>query len=397
MITYTSKKNICMDLNLLENNEIIWHMKLLQGGKYIKQIDQGIFAFNYMGSLVVNNISNILRRIFIEIGGSELIFPIVQGKKMLDESGRLNKYEKTIEKVNNNLILSPSHEELCNYMIGESLSYKNLPIIAFSFGHCFRNEIRPKNGLLRTKDFILFDGYAFSQDLEQHNSMFHVVRNCFKLFLSEIELNFEKTFFKTNDEDEFSEEFVVKTEHIGEKRILHCFNCGLNYRASQFKRCNCGGDFVIQKGIEFADLIRNGITFSKKTKSFFVSKSGKLSHYYMLSFGLGISKLIAVIVELSKKSQNFNWPLAISPFKISIIIHKNSKNSLSSILENKKFENIDILVDDRDLSIGRRILENTLLGIPLILTVKDCGRKFEFINRIIKQTFHFYNINEINF
>lgn len=397
MIVYSLRNKIGADLNLLNNNKLPWHIRILQGGGYVKQIEQGLFTFDFMGSLVVNKISNLLRQIFIELGCREVIFPIVQERKIWNESGRMNKYEKTIKEIDANFIFSPSHEELSTVMMGENVSYKDLPKTMFSIGHCFRKEIRPKNGLLRSKEFVLFDGYTFSSNLEQHNKMYDSLKLRIELFLRKVEIPFENVFFKTNEEVSLSDEFVVRTEHIGEKRILHCLACKNNYRASQFEACICGGETILQRGIEFADLIRNGTAFAEKSNKSFVNRFGGKSPYYMLSFGIGISKLLAVLIETTVQAKDFYWPEIISPFGVVIIPHKDSKQSLDETLANNRLMGTDVLIDDRDLSIGRRIEENKMLGIPLILVVKNGGEELELIHRKSGENMHVNNMESIVF
>lgn len=396
MLFFTTRNGIKVDLCSLKNNKLPWHLRILQSGGYISQNEKGIYTFLPLGTTVLNRLVSLIRNALTSINAQEVIFSMLQNRGLWNQSGRVQKFGQSMKSVDSNLIMSPSHEEIACRVINPNLTYKQLPYIIFNIGHCFREEIRPKNGLLRSREFILCDGYAFSADASQHNDVYQQVKKKMVSLFDNIGLSYSTAYFSTEDEDILSEEFIVELNHIGEQRILFCLDCGNRYRASQFKNCTCGGEIKMRRGVEFADLIRNGTTYAIKTKTGFITKDGKREPYYLLSFGLGISKSLAILIEVTAEYNEFVWPVNISPFHLAIISSRNASCELNSLLPKEGIHNLDIIVDDRDLSIGRRLKEMEMLGIPYILVLQDSRYKqHELIDRIKQEKNYLASVENI--
>lgn len=372
MVVKTTSANIGFNLSAMSNQTLPIHLKILEGGGFIRQVDRGIYAFLPLGVKVVNSLISLIRKAFNGINAKELILPIVQKRSIWEASGRLDKFQKNMVTAGKKMIVSPSNEELVCMNFGRNISYKQLPNIYFNIGHCYREEIRPKNGLLRSREFVLFDGYALAMDAKQHEQNFTVVKTVIDKLLTELGLNCINVFFKTLDEQKYSEEFVVKTNHIGENRILMCLVCGTMYRHPQFKECQCKGSVEVKRGIEVADLIRCGITWAERLKVGYVNREGRVDPYYLLVFGIGLSKLLALMIE--SNSGQFFWPKAIRPFDVAIVSSMEKTDEVAEISERLSQKNFKILWDDRDLSIGRRMKELILLGIKTRAVV---GKNYE--------------------
>jgi len=376
-------EGVSIDLNKVSDKKIPLHMRVLEGGSYIKQMESGIYTFLPLGKKVIDKIYGLFKDSLKLLNGREYIFPIAQSKSLWQESGRLEKFKKTIAKTNDELVISPSHEEIACSMFDNDSSYKNLPFSIFSMGQCFREEIRPKNSLLRSRNFLLFDGYIFTASVEQQNNLYQITKDGISSALKKLGIDpLVASFHIEADDSEWSEEFVIKLEHIGESRILECPRCYSRFRANQVEKCVCGNNLKLLRGVEFADVLRYGTRHSEKTNIHFKGKDGNRHPFHLLAFGIGLSKLLGILVEQTLADARFVWPREITPYDLAVIPSKNNGTAISrlkGIID--LFDGIDYLMDDRDMTIGRRLKEIEIFGIPFTVIIQKNGN-YELIDRI---------------
>ena len=367
---------------------------LIQTGQ-IEQFSSGIYAYGHIPYLVKKNIVTIISDILTKYSCSELSLPLLQPEIIWKESGRLEKYVSEdvmfrclTEK--GNYCLAPTAEEaIVKYANSRLSSYKQLPVTYFQIGEKFRNEIRTRGYLLRGKSFEMMDAYSFGrnqQDLDlEYNKMKEAYLEIFKtLGLSVQPVGADSGAIGGNK----SEEFMCISE-IGEDNILVDTNIGKAFNSELLEKENYQ-DYLLEnygikktdslqtkKAVELGHIFQLGDKYTKSMNATFISENGKPTNYIMGCYGIGVSRTLAMIYENSiiKNEKNeftgICLPINIVPYLLYIIpkLDDKEKTTISQEMYNTLIkENVNVLYDDRkELSIGAKIKDSKILGIPYVV------------------------------
>lgn len=367
---------------------------LIQTGQ-IEQFSSGIYAYGHIPYLVKKNIVTIISNILTKYSCSELSLPLLQPEIIWKESGRLEKYVSEdvmfrclTEK--GNYCLAPTAEEaIVKYANSRLSSYKQLPVTYFQIGEKFRNEIRTRGYLLRGKSFEMMDAYSFGrnqQDLDlEYNKMKEAYLEIFKtLGLSVQPVGADSGAIGGNK----SEEFMCISE-IGEDNILVDTNIGKAFNSELLEKENYQ-DYLLEnygikktdslqtkKAVELGHIFQLGDKYTKSMNATFISENGKPTNYIMGCYGIGVSRILAMIYENSiiKNEKNeftgICLPINIVPYLLYIIpkLDDEEKTTISQEMYNTLIkENVNVLYDDRkELSIGAKIKDSKILGIPYVV------------------------------
>lgn len=367
---------------------------LIQTGQ-IEQFSSGIYAYGHIPYLVKKNIVTIISNILTKYSCSELSLPLLQPEIIWKESGRLEKYVSEdvmfrclTEK--GNYCLAPTAEEaIVKYASSRLSSYKQLPVTYFQIGEKFRNEIRTRGYLLRGKSFEMMDAYSFGrnqQDLDlEYNKMKEAYLEIFKtLGLSVQPVGADSGAIGGNK----SEEFMCISE-IGEDNILVDTNIGKAFNSELLEKENYQ-DYLLEnygikktdslqtkKAVELGHIFQLGDKYTKSMNATFISENGKPTNYIMGCYGIGVSRTLAMIYENSiiKNEKNeftgICLPINIVPYLLYIIpkLDDKEKTAISQEMYNTLIkENVNVLYDDRkELSIGAKIKDSKILGIPYVV------------------------------
>lgn len=367
---------------------------LIQTGQ-IEQFSSGIYAYGHIPYLVKKNIVTIISNILTKYSCSELSLPLLQPEIIWKESGRLEKYVSEdvmfrclTEK--GNYCLAPTAEEaILKYANSRLSSYKQLPVTYFQIGEKFRNEIRTRGYLLRGKSFEMMDAYSFGrnqQDLDlEYNKMKEAYLEIFKtLGLSVQPVGADSGAIGGNK----SEEFMCISE-IGEDNILVDTNIGKAFNSELLEKENYQ-DYLLEnygikktdslqtkKAVELGHIFQLGDKYTKSMNATFISENGKPTNYIMGCYGIGVSRTLAMIYENSiiKNEKNeftgICLPINIVPYLLYIIpkLDDEEKTTISQEMYNTLIkENVNVLYDDRkELSIGAKIKDSKILGIPYVV------------------------------
>lgn len=367
---------------------------LIQTGQ-IEQFSSGIYAYGHIPYLVKKNIVTIISNILTKYSCSELSLPLLQPEIIWKESGRLEKYVSEdvmfrclTEK--GNYCLAPTAEEaIVKYANSRLSSYKQLPVTYFQIGEKFRNEIRTRGYLLRGKSFEMMDAYSFGrnqQDLDlEYNKMKEAYLEIFKtLGLSVQPVGADSGAIGGNK----SEEFMCISE-IGEDNILVDTNIGKAFNSELLEKENYQ-DYLLEnygikktdslqtkKAVELGHIFQLGDKYTKSMNATFISENGKPTNYIMGCYGIGVSRTLAMIYENSiiKNEKNeftgICLPINIVPYLLYIIpkFDDEEKTTISQEMYNTLIkENVNVLYDDRkELSIGAKIKDSKILGIPYVV------------------------------
>ena len=376
--------------------EVISHKILLRGG-YIKQMAAGVYTYLPLGYRVIKKIENIVRDELNKIGCSELLMPTLQSKELWEESGRWQNYGKELMRLTDrhdrDFCLGPTHEEVITAVVRDFItSYKKLPLALYQIQTKFRDEFRPRFGLMRGREFVMKDLYTFHADQESLDEWYLKVRGAYINILNRLDLNYRIVQANSgNIGGKQSEEFMVLCD-IGEDTIMYSdkseFASNIEHMDLPDGAPSPDGVGVIKhaKGIEAGHIFKLGTKYSEPMKAFFIDKDGKSKPIIMGCYGIGISRLLMAVLEQHYINDIAIWPKEIRPFDVHVIpLDKEGTEGYAlalDVLNKLEEEGYDCLFDDRNESPGVKFKDADLIGISSRVVV---GRKakegiFEYKN-----------------
>ena len=415
---YLSKLFIPITKDLPSEAKIKSHQLMLRTGM-IKQSSAGIYSWLPLGFKVMKKIEQIVREDQNSIGAQEMLMPTIQSSEIWKESGRYDDYGEEMLRIKDRqgreMLYGPTNGELITDVFRSSIkSYKSLPQLLYHIQWKFRDEIRPRFGVMRCKEFYMKDAYSFDLSDEEakksYNKMFYSYLKTFnRLELKAIPMAAETGPIG----GDLSHEFVILAE-TGESNVYadkNIFKIDLNqykfedislqnmkvdfnkfyavtdekYNKDDFNRLVKKDNQIITKGIEVGHIFYFSDKYSKPMNCLIDDKSGKKVFVKMGSYGIGVSRLVGAIIEAKYTNEVMKWPKSVSPFDVVIIpsISKNNKENLEKgekIYKELKKQNIDVLFDDVDENMSNKFKKHDLIGIPyqIILGSKSEGDNFEF-------------------
>ena len=413
-----SKLFLPITKNLPSDAKIKSHQLMLRAGM-IKQSSAGIYSWLPLGLKVMKKIEQIVREEQNKIGAQEILMPTIQSADIWKESGRYNDYGEEMLRIKDRqgreMLYGPTNEELITDIFRSSIkSYKSLPQMLYHIQWKFRDEIRPRFGVMRCREFFMKDAYSFDLDdasaKTSYNKMFFSYLKTFKrLGLEAIPMAADTGPIG----GDLSHEFIIVSE-TGESNIYtdkNIFRIDLNnynfddssldkmikdyssiyavtddkYKKTEFDKKVPKENQMITKGIEVGHIFYFGDKYSKPLNCFVDSKEGKKNSVKMGSYGIGVSRLVGAIIEAKYDKEIMKWPKSVSPFEAVIIpsFSKNNKENLIKsikIYQELKKQNVDVLLDDVEENMSQKFKKHDLIGIPyqIIVGSKSTENKVEF-------------------
>ncbi|MDC6480177.1 proline--tRNA ligase [Gammaproteobacteria bacterium] len=408
-----SKSGITTIKSAPNDAEITSHILMIRSGM-IKKLASGLYTWMPLGLKVLRKIENIIRLEMNKIGALEILMPAIQPSELWKESGRWDKYGPELLRITDRhereFCFGPTHEEIITDIARNNIkSYKQLPIIYYQIQTKFRDEIRPRFGVMRAREFLMKDAYSFHENEECLNKTYDIVFNAYKNCFNKIGLEY-KVVNADNGQIGGSEshEFHVIADN-GEDELIFSDSSDYAINAELFSEAPKEGDqcpdgsgkVKIRRGIEVGHIFKLGKNYSDSMNASISNKSNKTTKMIMGCYGIGVSRIAAAAIEQSNDDRGIIWPKSISPYEISIISIGYTKNTAikdyadNLYMELKKM-NLDVLLDDRDISPGNMFSDADLIGIPnkIIIGKKFIEKnEFEYKNRKLNKTF---TINENN-
>ncbi|MCX6731371.1 MAG: His/Gly/Thr/Pro-type tRNA ligase C-terminal domain-containing protein, partial [Candidatus Parcubacteria bacterium] len=365
--------------------------QLLERAGFIYKNSAGVYSFLPLGLRVLKKIENIIREEMNAIGGQELLMAGLHDKKYLTASGRwdVDVVFKVISGGNPEPVynMSWTHEELFAEIATKYInSYKDLPFSGYQIQTKYRDEPRPKSGLLRGREFIMKDLYSFHRDQKDLEKFYDIVKQAyFKIF--------ERCGLKSYCTLAAGGDFTASNTHefqvlapIGEDTIFFCEKCGYaeNKAISKLKnnaKCpKCGGKIKEEKAIEVGNIFPLGEKYSRAFNLKYVDEKGNKKFVVMGSYGIGLGRTMATIVEIFHDDKGIIWPESVAPFKVHLIELKGA--SAEKIYNDLIKKGVEVLYDDRDVSAGEKFADADLIGIPNRVVVSEkTGDKVELKKR----------------
>ena len=408
---------------ILKNNpteaKIKSHQLMLRTGM-IKQSSSGIYSWLPLGFKVMKKIEQIVREEQDRIGVQEILMPTIQSSDIWKESGRYDDYGEEMLRINDRqnreMLYGPTNEELVTEIFRSSIkSYKSLPQLLYHIQWKFRDELRPRFGIMRCREFYMKDAYSFDLNDEEANYSYN------KFFLAYL-----KTFKKLNLSaipmaadtgpigGNLSHEFIILAD-TGESKIytdkrifeLNYENTNLDkeslvdlrkkyenyysvtdekYNKEEFEKKVSEKNRLKTKGIEVGHIFYFGDKYSKAMNAS-VDHLGNKDYVKMGSYGIGVSRLVGAIIEAKydEKQELMKWPISVSPYDCVILplINKNDSTNLEKANKLYNFlskNKVDAIIDDTDESFSSKIKKFNLIGIPnqIVIGKKSEGDFFEY-------------------
>ena len=326
---------------------------------------------------MVSKIENIVREEMNAIDGQEVSMSVLQPKELWNETDRWEKLKGAMyqfkDSSGKDVGLGFTHEEPMISMVRDRVaSYKNLPLYLYQIQTKFRDEPRPRSGLIRGREFLMKDLYSFTTSREELDKYYEAVAKAYSKVFDRIGLDTIYTeaaggvFTSEN-----THEFQVLTEG-GEDTVFHCENGDFaeNKEIAKVKegdKCpKDGGKIKESRGVEVGNIFRFGDVMSKKMKFNFKDKDGKDKPVYLGSYGLGITRSMATIVEVHADDDGIIWPEMVAPYKIHLINIGEGKvrEEADKLFEKLGKDGVEALFDDREESAGVKLSDADLIGLP---------------------------------
>ena len=413
-----SKLFIPITKDLPAEAKIKSHQLMLRTGM-IRQSSAGIYSWLPLGFKVMKKIEKIVREEQNNIGAQEMLMPTIQPADIWKESGRYDDYGEEMLRISDRqkreMLYGPTNEEQITEIFRSSVkSYKLLPQIFYHIQWKFRDELRPRFGVMRCREFYMKDAYSFdlteNEAVHSYNKMFYAYLKTFqRLGLKSIPMKAETgpiggdlshefiILADTGESKIFADKkiFDIKVEEFKNnesslKKMRENFSkyyavTDDKFKKDEFDKNVKKSDQLQTKGIEVGHIFYFGDKYSKPMNCSVDNKDGKKTFVKMGSYGIGVSRLVAAIIEAKYNNEKMKWPISVSPFDVVIIpsINKNDNSNLkkaTKLYVELKKNNIDVLLDDIDENLANKFKKHDLLGIPLqiIIGSKSQDDEFEF-------------------
>lgn len=363
-------------------DETARNAQLLIRAGFIHKEMAGVYDFLPFGLITLNKIQDIIRDELNKIGCQELQLTALQNPEPWIKTNRwsdsvMDIWFKTKLNAGGELGLAPTHEEpLTNLMTKYISSYKDLPIYVYQFQTKFRNELRAKSGILRTREFLMKDLYSFSADEETHNQFYDKVDQAYMNIYKRLGLGdcTYKTYASGGAFSKYSHEYQTITP-VGEDTIY--FNKDKSIVLNEevvidevlndlnIKR----EDLETASAAEVGNIFTLRYKFSEPLGLEYDSQNGERKVVFMGSYGIGVSRLVGVIAEKFADEKGLVWPENIAPFKYYLISIGDEAGKICGELHDKHQD--QILYDDRDLRSGEKFNDAELIGIPYRVVISE--------------------------
>ena len=371
--------------------QIASHSLMLKAGM-IRQTSSGIYSWLPLGLKVLKNIEEIVRFNMDASGFVELLMPCVQDGDLWRESGRLDVYGKEMlrfkDRHDHDLLFGPTNEEVITDIVRNSMqSYRDLPKVFYQMQWKFRDEIRPRFGVMRGREFFMKDAYSMDVDHESaiktYDQVFAAYMRTFRdLGLNAIPLaaapgeiggDMSHEFHVVADTGESQIFYDKKFDLLSDTLVNDIAQLKSLYAVTEEKHDpeNCPvkeQSLCVRRGIEVGHIFNFGDKYSNSMGAMVNNSEGKRVPIQMGSYGIGVSRLVAAIIEVSHDDRGIIWPESVAPFKVSVINlnikDENSSHAADNLYNKLKSKGIDVLYDDTNDRPGAKFATHDLIGSP---------------------------------
>ncbi len=356
--------------------EAISHQLSIRAG-LVHMLSAGVYCYLPMGLRVLNRVEKIIREEMNAAGAHELFLTCLQPIELWQRTGRDKTLAEVMIRFKDNkgkqMCLGPTHEEVITDLVRSYIqSYRQLPVTLYQIQTKFRDELRTRFGIVRACEFIMKDAYSFDRDVTGLNASYQKMHGAYINIFKRCGLD-----VKIVDADSgamggsVSHEFLVVAP-IGEDSLAQCSSCSHVRRLHENEGSTCPvcskGTFQKQVAIELGHIFQLGTKYTDALDGFYLDEQGKRQPMVMGCYGIGVSRMIAAIIETSHDDSGIIWPKEVAPFDVEILpLQANDPESMSLAMayyDQLRKAGVDVLLDDRDESAGRKFNDADLVGIP---------------------------------
>jgi len=370
-----------------QDAEIISHKLMLRSGM-IRRVTSGIYTWLPLGLRVLRKVENIVREEMNASGAQEVLMPMVQPRELWEETNRWKKMGPELLRIQDrherDFCLGPTHEEVITDLIRNNIkSYKELPLNLYQIQTKFRDEVRPRYGVMRGREFLMKDSYSFNLNEESLAESYLLMKNTYKKIIERLGLKFkivkadsgaiggdvseEFHILAENGEDTIavsdSSDFAINTELLLKE--------GEDLNSLQGKPSPDGeGVIEIKKGIEIGHIFQLGRVYADAMNANVLDQEGKATSLFMGCYGIGVSRLVAAAIEQNNDDKGIIWPDSIAPYEVNIVaigFDKNEEIAKAAIdLYNQLLSmGYEAMLDDRKDGYGTKMKDAELIGVPI--------------------------------
>ena len=370
--------------------ETVSHRLMLRGG-YVRKVAGGLYDFLPLGARVLRRVERIVREEMDRAGAFEILMPALQPAELWERTGRWEKYGRELfrlaDRHDRSFALGPTHEEVVTDLASGLLrSYRQLPVTLYQIQTKFRDEMRPRFGLMRGREFVMKDAYSFARSKAEGAECYRSMQEAYFRIFSRLGLSVRMVEADTgNIGGSSSHEFMVLAPS-GEDTVVFCPSCTYASNvelAGEAVHCPlCQEALDRTTAIEVGHVFDLGDRYSAPMAAGFLDPDGRETLFHMGCYGIGVSRLLAAGIEQSHDEAGIVWPVAMAPFAVAVLPLGGKDADLAGkalriadLLE-KKFPE-EVLVDDRDLRAGVKFADADLLGFPLQVILGEKGLREE--------------------
>ena len=370
--------------------EVISHQLLVRSGM-IKKLASGLYTWMPLGLKVLKKVENIIIEEMDSMGCLQILMPAIQPSELWEESGRWDKYGKELLRIKDRhdreFCFGPTHEEVISDIIRKDIkSYKQLPLTYYQIQTKFRDEVRPRFGIMRAREFMMKDAYSFHANEKCLNETYDQMFVSYKKILEKINLEFKVVMASTGQiGGSESHEFHVIAEN-GEDELVfsdtseYAINSELSDKKLKEgdKSPDGKGTIKIKRGIEVGHIFKLGKKYSEAMGVTITTEENKVENIIMGCYGIGVSRIVAATIEQCNDERGIIWPTSITPYDLAMIpinYHKDNKvkEFTDDLYRQLSKKGLSILLDDRNTSPGAMFSDADLIGIPKHIII---GKKF---------------------
>ncbi|MDG1062177.1 MAG: proline--tRNA ligase [SAR86 cluster bacterium] len=370
-----------------QDAEIISHKLMLRSGM-IRRVTSGIYTWLPLGLRVLRKVENIVREEMNASGAQEVLMPMVQPRELWEETHRWEKMGPELLRIQDrherDFCLGPTHEEVITDLIRNNIkSYKELPLNLYQIQTKFRDEVRPRYGVMRGREFLMKDSYSFNLNEESLAESYLLMKNTYKKIIDRLGLKFkivkadsgaiggdtseEFHILAENGEDTIavsdSSDFAINTELLLKE--------GEDLKSLQGKPSPDGeGVIEIKKGIEIGHIFQLGRVYADAMNANVLDQEGKARSLFMGCYGIGVSRLVAAAIEQNNDDKGIIWPDAIAPYEVNIVAigfdkDKEIAKAAMDLYNQLLSMGYEVMLDDRKDGYGTKMKDAELIGIPI--------------------------------
>ena len=374
--------------------EIISHQLMIRAG-LVRQVSSGIYNWLPIGKKVLQKVENIIRMEMNIAGAQEILMPMVQPASLWEESGRIDQYGQELlvflDRHENKFCLGPTHEEIITDLCKNLLtSYKQLPVTLYQIQTKFRDEIRPRFGVMRSREFLMKDAYSFDLDKESLDQSYALMKEAYIKIFDSLGLDYRivkadsgaiggsdsEEFHVLADSGEDLLAFSDKSEYAINAELLTELQDGQDPYSLEGKPSPDGkGLLKLKKGIEVGHIFKLGRKYSEILNLRIQGENNDI-HPEMGCYGIGASRIVAAAIEQNHDEKGIIWPKALAPFEVALVeVNPKKKDEIkeksSEIYNLLKENDIDVLWDDREKRPGVKFTDMEVTGIPLTIIIGE--------------------------